>query len=327
MSDADLPKTEPSNISGFWRRLFALILDGLVLGVVGGAMGFFLYDSLAALGGGGRVIGFVIALFYFGVMNSRVCNGQTLGKMAMRIKVVSRGATPLTLPASFSRAAILCLPYFLNGIPIDPELRHSWVLAAVLTFLIFGVGASIVYLFIFNRRTRQSLHDLAVGSYVVRTQSETAPMTSGLLWRGHLAVVSGIMVLAVAAPLIVNQLAETEPFASLLPVHKAIVSEPGVRYANLRAGSGFYIGLRDGSRTSTYLTAQIVTDSKDIDQERLANRVAQITLDGYAEANRKDVITISITYGYDIGIASASRSRHFTFSPAQWRQRAALQST
>jgi len=195
-----------------------------------------------------------------------------------------------------------------------------------LAILVFGVGGSIVYLFIFNRRTRQSLHDVAVGSYVVKANTETAPRIASAPWRGHFAVVAALMIVAAAAPIFTGQLAETEPFVSLLPIQKALASEPGVRYATVQVGSSFTATVQKGSQSSTYLSAQVVTDSKDIDREQLANRVAQIALDTYAETGKKDVVAVSLSYGYDIGIASAWRSQNFSFSPAQWRARTTLKS-
>ena len=198
MTTVEVPTTGASHIAGFWRRLFAFILDVLVLGVFGACLGLVSYDYLASVGGWGRILGFVIALTYLGVMNSRIFGGRTLGKMAMKIKVVSSNGAPLNVVTSFCRSGIICVPYFLNGAPFYVDLLRSWF-GIVLTLLVFGVGLSIVYLFIFNRRTRQSLHDLAVGSYVVKTEAGTAPLLLGAPWRGHFVVVAVIMILAAAA--------------------------------------------------------------------------------------------------------------------------------
>ena len=55
--------------------------------------------------------------------------------------------------------------------------------------------------------------------------------------------------------------------------------------------------------------------------ESLANRLARIILDHDPSAENEDVIAISMSYGYDIGIASGWQSRSFAFSPEQWRKR------
>jgi len=41
----------------FWQRLFALSVDGLLLGALGAGIGLFAYDGLAALGDWGRLVG------------------------------------------------------------------------------------------------------------------------------------------------------------------------------------------------------------------------------------------------------------------------------
>lgn len=314
------PAGEPSQIAGFWRRLLALFIDSILLGVLGACLGFVLYDYFASIGGWGRVIGFVIATAYFGVMNSRICGGQTIGKIAQKIKVSTSDGMPLSVGHSFCRATILCVPCFLNGAPFDMELIRSWF-GMLLSLLIFGVGLSIVYMYVFNRRTRQSLHDLAVGSFVVRAGTEPALVRVPPLWRGHFAVLTVFMLLAAGAPLFTGQLAETEPFASLLPLQKALASEPGVRRASVHVGTSSVVSVQQGSLSRTNLSAQVLVESKDVNCEALANKLAQITLSSYAEAAKKDVVVVSITYGYDIGIASAWQSQNFAYSPSQWRER------
>src|ERR1700752_3195394 len=84
-----LPVTEP-NIAGFWQRVLGILIDAIVLGVFGAVLGFFLFDYFVRLGLWGRLVGFVIALIYFAPMNSRLMNGQTLGKRLVRTQVVGR---------------------------------------------------------------------------------------------------------------------------------------------------------------------------------------------------------------------------------------------
>src|SRR5580704_3627527 len=89
-----------SPIAGFWRRLLALVIDQLVLGFLGFCLGLILYDYFAALGGLGRTIGFVIATAYLGVRNSRICDGQTIGKSLMKIRVVDGDGKTLPIGKS-----------------------------------------------------------------------------------------------------------------------------------------------------------------------------------------------------------------------------------
>ena len=107
MYDCDLfdPKDQTSGqrvISGFWRRLLALFLDLVVLGVAfqvleSGASGKILVDGRAfvvgpfwSLGGWSHLVATCVALVYFGVLNSSIAWGQTIGKRVMQIQVIDR---------------------------------------------------------------------------------------------------------------------------------------------------------------------------------------------------------------------------------------------
>jgi uncharacterized RDD family membrane protein YckC len=180
-------------ISGFWRRLVAFILDGLLLGLVGVILGLLWFDPLARLGGWGRLLGFCVSLVYFGVLNSAIGGGQTLGKGTMKIQVVDRSGHSISPGRSFLRYTVLGAPYFLNHLLIPPNVAMSPIGLAV-GFILFGFGGAIVYLYMFNRRTRQSLHDLVAGTFVTRTSPPG--QIAGSIWRPHLVAV-GVWFMAV----------------------------------------------------------------------------------------------------------------------------------
>ena len=178
---------EPIIIAGFWKRLLALIIDGLLLGFAGFLLGLMFFDQFARLGGWGRLIGFIIALIYFGVFNSSIGKGQTIGKRIANVKVVDGEGQFLSPRKSFLRSAILELPFFLNGALIPPSVMIS-PLGVLVGLIIFGIGGAIIYLYIFNRRTRQSFHDLAAGSFVIRSLAAAPPVAIGIS-KYHIVVV------------------------------------------------------------------------------------------------------------------------------------------
>ena len=57
----------------------------------------------------------------------------------------------------------------------------------------------------------------------------------------------------------------------------------------------------------------------DFDQE--ADKIAGLVLGEYPTALEKDQITVSIIYGFDIGIASFSRPKIVLHSPKEWQDR------
>jgi uncharacterized RDD family membrane protein YckC len=312
----DVPGAAPQ-IAGLWRRLFALSIDSLILALVGGCLGLVLSDYLSRVGGWGWTIGFAVVVTYFGVLNSGTGGGQTIGKRLARIRVVGSDGNELSLDKSLARAGVLWIPYFLSGAPLELVLP-VWF-AGILTYLMFGVGLSIVYLFIFNRKTRQSLHDQLVGSYVVMADSVMVP-AAGTLWRGHYAVILAIMILAVAVPVAVRQLGQSELYSSLLASQQVITKEPGVEYARINVQTD--INIEDGTRRSRRLVlVRVVLSSKATDVEALANKVARLVLNTSPEAANMEEIAVLVSYGYDIGIAYGMQTRTFSHSPAKWRER------
>ena len=92
------------------------------------------------------MLGFSVAIVYFGTLNSRITGGQTLGKRLLKIKVVARDGTPLSVPKSFLRFLPLGAPWFLNHAQLpDSALFSIWSYAV--SIMIVGLGLSVVYLF------------------------------------------------------------------------------------------------------------------------------------------------------------------------------------
>jgi uncharacterized RDD family membrane protein YckC len=125
--------------AGFWIRAGAVLIDLLVVMAAEVAFGFLMWaltdERLAAAAS--RAFRFLASPCYFVFLHW--ARGQTLGKMAFHIRVVSREGGPL----SFGQAA----------------LRHlgSWLSAAIL-----GIG----YLVAAFRADKRALHDLIAGTRV-----------------------------------------------------------------------------------------------------------------------------------------------------------------
>ena len=65
-----LPAVERKLIAGFWRRLAAFLIDGIILSVPTMLVGLAFFQWAVSLGQAGRLVGFIVALLYFGVLNS-----------------------------------------------------------------------------------------------------------------------------------------------------------------------------------------------------------------------------------------------------------------
>ncbi|AYV22846.1 RDD family protein [Vibrio mediterranei] len=301
-------------ICGFWRRVGALVIDSLILGVFGSVIGLFLEDTFAQLGGWGRLIGFAVSITYFGVMNSSVSNGQTIGKKALNIRVVDSSNSAISLPKSFARYSFLAIPFSLNGAQIPNELSLSYLMYP-LSLITLGGLLSISYLYVFNRVTRQSLHDLVVGTYVVNAKANRQELPS--VWKPHLGVVAVLFIVAALVPAYTSSLFESEPFKGLLVTQEAINSNESVRYAEVTTGSSTVTSSDSGTRTTTYVNAQAFLYKDNVDDSKTAKQLAQAIIKTYPESLSKDIIQVALVYGYDIGIASKWNSHNYQFTPQE----------
>ncbi len=305
-------------IAGFWRRFLAAAIDGLILGVSAFLLGLVFFAQFARLGGWGRAVGFVVALIYYGFLNSKVGSGQTVGKRLVRIRVVSADQAPISISRSFFRFFILGAPCFLNGAAFPPRIFQSWI-GGVVIGVIFGVGGSIVYLLVFNRRNRRSLHDLIAGTLVVRAgQAGQSPLLS--VWAGHYVVIIIIVITFFAGPVFLARLAEGSPYKGILAVQSALRSQEEIWHAAVFSGKGVSFG-PGGKVITTTTSVTVWTDRPVSDYDKFANRVAGMIFDAYPGALTTDRVGVQVIYGYDLGIASGRIAKTLIYSPAEWQQR------
>lgn len=301
-------------ICGFWRRLAALVVDVLLLGTVGFLLGLLFSEQFIALGPWGRWLGFIIELAYFGLLNSRLGNGQTLGKRLLKIRVVDGESQLLSLPRAMVRAAILATPFALNG-----TSASNLYLMVPLSVLLFGGLFSILYLYLFNRRTRQSLHDLAVGSFVVNADALESDTEREPIWPWHLRLVGLIFIVAAAVPFFTEHLAQMPLFQNLLVIEQQLQQEPGVRsVVGVTIQKRLYGG-DAGHDARPVIRAQIVLTENRLQDAALAKSLASRIATTMPDASGAEAIQIILVRGYDIGIFSSWMTKGYSFSPAQLR--------
>lgn len=292
-------KIEKKWISGFWRRICALFVDTLLLGILGFILGLLLESTFVEIGAWGRLVGFAIALVYFGIGNSSITGGQTLGKKVLKVRVVSCENTSISVAKSFLRYIVLAIPFSLNGAPLTNEIMQSYLIYP-LSFILFGGLFSTLYLYIFNRVTRQSLHDLVVGSYVVNVGVEKQEI--GKVWKVHIFVTAALFFIAAITPAFTSQLAENEPFKDMVLAQSVLSNQPNVNQATISSNTSTFSSISDDTRTTTSVSSEVFLTHNDIRNVDLARQFAILLIENYPEAKNKDVIQITLSYGYDIGI-------------------------
>ena len=298
----------------FWPRVFALFFDSIILCVAGLLLGLAFHDDFAKMGVYGRLVGFGLSLGYFGILNSSIGGGQTLGKKACDIIVVRKDGKRIGLLSSLTRSTILLAPFFANGLPIAPsKLATFWGIA--LTILVFGFGFCIVYLYIANRRTRQSLHDLVIGSFVVFRNEEIKAEDNQKLNRLHFFVCGTFVVIILVFALFVGpSIAKKDTYVPLLETQKEIWSLDFVSYCQIGDSTTY-----SPSGKYTQFVVFAVVKKKENTGSEYIKRIIRSVFDNYPKVEDRDYLRITLSYGYDIGIAHTFSSQSRVDTIPHWK--------
>lgn len=316
-----------AEIAAFWSRIFALLIDMALLAFVGIMIGIAAFREVAALGQWGRLMGAVITLLYYGGLNSRLGGGATLGKRLMDIRVVDRGGREITLPRSLLRTAIFWTPYYLNGL-VYPAIDTGNVVAnrvlsatigAVNLAIVFGGIGLILYFYVFNTCTRQSLHDLVAGTFVTKKRAAEAPVRRQI-WRGHFAIAGACSVLVVTAAAVGLTYLYSSPTGALLnrlsETARVVNSRPDVETAQAQIST-----ISTLSATHTFLVVSARLKGVPVSLDEAQNGIADAVLGSSPSIFGQQALAVTVSYGYDLGIFRWVFSSNYTATPQAWQQR------
>lgn len=313
--DSNTPPVQARVISGFWRRSCAFIIDLFLLGLVGWILSLFLSDFFYQLGPYAKLIGFPIALAYFGIFNSAIGHGRTLGKSLMKIEVVTANGEYISLRQSFLRYAVLGFPFFVTIFMLPANIRLSWI-GTLFQITISCWGFSIFYFFIFNRRTRQSVHDFAVHTYVTLSRFSPGVVEAKPIWKGHGVILGILPLISVALSICPISNLFPAPVAELVELQKKLTSNPDFQVISTMLSINYYNGVK-----STGYDIIVNFNSRPKDLDAAANTVATCILKEIPDIGGKDYLNVRILDGYDIGIWSFNTNRNFKYTLAEWQQR------
>lgn len=309
------PKLE-REVSSFWRRFAAFSLDAAIVGVAAFLLTIPFFNSLSKLGPYGPLVGTILALPYYAILNSKLGGGQTLGKRVLDIQVIDATGQTISFPVSILRYGMLFVPYFLSDVAL-PTTRTPWLVS--LCIQVLGVvSAATFYLLILNRNTRQGIHDLAAGTFV--TQADLlAPPSTKPLWKPHW-LIFGLLVVAFYAGgwIVGKKITAWGPFPQMMEDVTLLEKMQGVQSANVLDQTSYTAG-RDNSKHSLVITVNWAGDSAD--RTAFADQVAKAILSNDAGAQNYDTLRVAIVRGYNIGIARSSITYSFEHSPSQWISR------
>ncbi|MBA4385678.1 MAG: hypothetical protein C0410_13145 [Anaerolinea sp.] len=305
-------------VAGFWRRFFAFFIDSMILGIVGQLIGLILSNPLYELGPYAKPFGLLFILPYFGILNSKLGHGQTLGKKILGIAVRNENNQPISLWRSLFRIALLQLPVFLNGFPF-PKFG-SFDLSIISSVFVFGFGGAILYTMVFNRGARQGLHDLILSTYVVNLKSEPKdkfPCSAKIHW-----IISGIwfgiVIISVGVISFINlSRISSIPFDSMTQANSSLANYPEV----LTTGINDKTTTMNGVIKKRTLVVSLWVKGKYNEKESIINlpKYAEVVFSNFNDIDIYDGLTIYIINGFNLGIASVSINHNMSDNIENWR--------
>lgn len=305
------------NIANFWTRVWALLIDSLILGVIGFLLGLTVKDFLVSIGNYGLLFGLVITVAYQTICNSKIANGETIGKSIMNIQVVDINGDTIDVGRSFLRSLILCFPYFTANLTI-PGLSDIAIVSVLKTIILSSIVIGVVIIYIFNKQTRQSLHDLLVGTYVVTTDRNEEPAMLPTVTKTPFYVFGGIVTLIIGFAVFTANW-EVPELKDALSIHSKVLDIDGVLNASVTENTKY----GKGSKTLSYevkVWVQNLPKDNQLENDKVVRKVAQTILSNANNIDSFDVITVSMTREFNIGIASQKSTKSISESPSKWRE-------
>lgn len=296
-------------ICGFWRRLGALAVDSVILGLIGMLLGGLFGEQLAKLGKLGPLIGFAISVFYFGFFNSVIGGGQTVGKRVFNIRVLNKDGSLLSIEKAFFRAILLSLAII--GLPMSLPMG---VMYGIIIGLLLAVSLGLPYFYLFNRKTRQSIHDILCGTYVGKADALKTPMALTINPKHYVAY--GVIVLVAGGLLL--QTHTRSDVQAMSALQREIMQIDGVYGASVKLNS--LTQLQKGVKVNN-LTVTVRMQKKPTPDEKLRNEVAKVILEKYQGLQNVQIININVIYGYHIGIASGFQNFGSSGTPQNWKDK------
>jgi uncharacterized RDD family membrane protein YckC len=303
-------------VAGFWRRVLAFVIDAFLTAIPCGVFGFVFYQFFMTHRADGILIGFALTLPYFAILGSSVGAGQTLGHRLTDLQVVDQQGNPISLKRSALRYSILLVPTLLSS-EIVPAFASRFGINTVVDWLLSVGEFALLYLYVFNRSTRQSLHDVATKTYVVRIVP-SGPVEPRRFWPWHWMILAGISLLVAAfSSGLINNISESGPFPNLVRVQKTILDSGKVQSASVAVQKNW----RNG-QTTVGLNVIVIWKDKPQDFEESAAQIADIVLQTDSQSAQRDFITVIFHDGFTIGFAKYSSNKPVSHSPADWRSEA-----
>jgi Txe/YoeB family toxin of Txe-Axe toxin-antitoxin module len=215
----------------------------------------------------------------------------------------------------------------LNGWAL-PILQNP-VIAILLTIIIFGGVFTLIYGLVFNRTTRQGIHDLLVGSYVINAPPNLEAITPqiprihqrityGLLGVGLIISIAGLLVQQSQSTLGIletGELGEIQELQSSLLDNDDFFSVGVTRVNRNRVGSPEVLkdlNIEVWTKTSCKRNPSYCNE--------LVNQIARTAFEKYGNIENLSGMRIAVVNRFDFGLASGNLTQGVAWSIEDWQK-------
>lgn len=227
---------------------------------------------------------------------------------------------PIGVARAVLRTLVWVVPWTLNGWAL-PALRAP-IPAWIATVMVFGVGGALVCTMVFNRRSRQGLHDMLSNTYVVRATGEPIeafPPTARGQWIVAGALVAAAMVLATDG--IFYRPLPDSMLQPLMRLHDRF--EPDPRFFTVGVFDRTFYPTSGPTNRTLRIDAWYKGQPSDEERRLVIDELASAAFESVDNIAEFNDLQIQVTSAYDLGIASGSSFHGDTQTIDTWRARLA----
>jgi len=290
--------------STLFKRVIAIIVDFIILAIIGAGLGTILSFEFAQLANHGVLVGWLIATIYFGISNSKIASGQSVGKKMTSLQVVDNNGDFLNIRQAFIRSLFFTTPFFLleyfQNLSLTPQII-SHLLGAI--NIAYYVG--LLYFFIANKQDRRTVHDIFAKTCVkFQDQTEVAIQEVSKL---KVYVYSGIVTIILAS--FIGTYFWFNTVSDLTEVFEAnqdVLTEMAVEISELEEVlwiASSKINVTVDSEVGIVVEAWTRQNVNEINPEAIYDQIINIVSSKSFKISRIDYSEVILNYGYDIGIA------------------------
>ncbi|MFC1821654.1 RDD family protein [Thermodesulfobacteriota bacterium] len=305
----------------FIRRFGSFFIDTLLIGIIGQLISAGFMEELMALGNKGPFIGLVILILYFGIGNSALFNGQTIGKFLLGIQVVNLKGEKISVQKSILRSLIYIVPYIFNGWGLDlGKGALAVIFWSIIGAWLFSFTVALILFFVGNWKVGRLFHDVLFSTKVLLIGNDIAP---------NLKTEKVLSILSLTALLVLFIVFSFKSFCSERP---ASLTPIGTFYEQIQKtfpDLRFRVNLTHvNTNEQINVLAVRAFPFKPLSENQLAhqaNAIAKETIIAFDDINAIDFLSISIVQGFNIGIASRSKSSSERWAIGKWREKLNLE--